>query len=201
MPRHPDPHRKPVLLEKILDHLLDKSLASLSFRTLAKALGVSTFTLVYHFGTRAELVSEIVGAISSRAAVIEQELIDNPGTLEVYFEGHGHSWDWTLEPRNRQLQRLEFEAAMLEALAPEEYTHTRRLFDTWVRIGRTALVSFGVPEADAELESRVLVDTFFGIQYDLLVTGDEERATAEFHHAMEHHRVRVEALLAGDRVV
>lgn len=132
--------------------------------------------------------------------LLDKSLADNPGTLEVHLEGHDLFWGWMLEPRNRQLQRLEFEAAMLEALEPDDYTHTRRLFDTWVRIGKTALLSFGVPEHDAEMESRVVVDTFFGIQYDLLVTQDEQKATAAFHRAMEQHRLRLEALIAEARV-
>ena len=66
MSRRPDPERKPELVAQILDYLLDKPLSSLTFRTLASGLGVSTFTLVYHFGTRAELLSEIVAAISGR---------------------------------------------------------------------------------------------------------------------------------------
>ena len=66
MPRHPDPLRKPQLLAEILDYLLDKSLASVSFRTIAQALGFSTYTLVYHFGSRAQLMREIMEAVTER---------------------------------------------------------------------------------------------------------------------------------------
>src|ERR1700710_3131750 len=106
MPRHPDPLRKPQLLAEILDYLLDKSLASVSFRTIAQALGFSTYTLVYHFGTRDELLSEIVAALSTRATGIEELMETAPNTLDRYFEGLEESWKWTLVPRNRQLQRL-----------------------------------------------------------------------------------------------
>src|ERR1019366_7207370 len=118
MPRHPDPSRKPQLLSEILEYLLGRSLASVSFRTIAQALGVSTYTLVYHFGTREELLSEIVAAVSTRATAIEGELITSPDTLETYCAGLESSWQWTLQPRNRQLQRLEFEASLIEALEP-----------------------------------------------------------------------------------
>ena len=63
MSRKPDPGRKPELLEQILDYLVDKPLAKLTLRTLASALGVSTYTLVYQFGTRDELVSDIVAGL------------------------------------------------------------------------------------------------------------------------------------------
>lgn len=197
MARTPDPARKPALLAQTLEYLLDKPLSSLSFRTLAAALGVSTFTLVYHFGTRAQLVHEIVRAISQRATFIESRLVDADATIETYIEGLHLSWQWTLEPRNRQLQRLEFEAGMLEALNPTEYTFTRELFAWWQRIGRDALSGFGLSEADAEVESRLLVDTFHGIQYDLVLNHDVERATAAFERAVDHHRARIVQLVGA----
>ena len=195
MPRHPDPLRKPQLLGEILDYLLDKSLASVSFRTIAQALGFSTYTLVYHFGTRDQLLSEIVAAVSTRATVIEELMESAPNTLERYFEGLEESWEWTLLPRNRQLQRLEFEAALIEALEPRTHTFSRSLFDTWLRIGRDALTFLGMQPAAAELEARLVVDTFYGIQYDFVLNGDAKPATRAFKEAMRLHRERIEALL------
>lgn len=196
MSRKPDPERKPELLSQILDHLLDKPLSSLTFRSLARALDVSTFTLVYHFGTRAELVSEIVRAISARQADIEHRLVSSPGTLDAYYENLAVSWSWTLDPRNRQLQRLEFEASMLEALDPDTHNFSRELYATWLRIGVEALESFGLSRPDAEIEARIMVDAFYGLQYDLVVNHDEARSTAAFERLVQHHRERVEALAA-----
>ena len=194
MSRKPDPERKPELLVQILDYLLDKPLASLTFRTLAKALDVSTFTLVYQFGTRAELVNDIVQAISGRQSDIEDRLVTNPGTLDAYYENLAISWAWTLDPRNRQLQRLEFEASMLEALDPYTHNSNRALYATWLRVGRDALESFGLSPDDAQIEARIMVDAFYGLQYDLVVNGDSESATAAFNRLIEHHRERVETL-------
>lgn len=194
MSRKPDPGRKPELLDQILDYLLDKPLSSLTFRTVAEALGVSTFTLVYQFGTRAELVSDIVGAISSRQADMEHRLVESPGTLDAYYENLAVSWQWTLDPRNRQLQRLEFEASMLEALDPDTHNFSRALYTTWLRVGRDSLESFGLTPDDAEIESRIMVDAFYGLQYDLVVNNDAARSTAAFERLVEHHRERVEAL-------
>jgi AcrR family transcriptional regulator len=194
MARTPDPARKPALLAQTLEFLLDKPLATLSFRTLAASLGVSTFTLVYHFGTRAELIHEVVRAISERATFMERRLVDNV-TLDTYFGNLRLSWEWTLEPRNRQLQRLEFEAAMLESLYPEEYTFGRQVHGFWRRIGRDALAGFGLSDEDAEVETRLLVDTVLGIQYDFVLNDDEAGATAAFHRLMENHRARIEQLV------
>jgi AcrR family transcriptional regulator len=195
MSRLPDLERKPELVANILEYLLDKPLASLTFRKLASALGVSTFTLVYHFGTRAEMVRDVVSAISAREAGIHENFVINPASVDAYFDGLERSWEWTLAPRNRQLQRLEFEASMLEALSPEQHTFVRALFARRQRIGYDALVSFGIGDADAEEESRLVVDTFYGVQFDLVVNGDEAGATAAFSRAVAQHRRRIEELL------
>src|ERR1700712_2528374 len=128
MPRHPDPLRKPQLIQEIVDYLLDKSLASVSFRTIAQALGFSTYTLVYHFGTRERLLYEIVAAVSTRTDVIEDQLLHADDTLDAFFQSFAATWGWTIQPRNRQLQRLEFEAGLIEALEPETHVLSRTLF-------------------------------------------------------------------------
>jgi AcrR family transcriptional regulator len=195
MPRHPDPLRKPQLLAEILDYLLDKSLASISFRTIAQALDFSTYTLVYHFGTRDQLLSEIVAAVSTRTLAVEEQMSNAADTLDTYFRGFEESWAWTLQPRNRQLQRLEFEASLIEALEPDKHEFSRALFATWQRIGQAALTSLGVEPDAAALEVRLLVDNFYGIQYDFVLNGEAEPATRAFTEAMRRHRERIDALL------
>lgn len=191
-----------MLLAQILEYLLDKPLATLSFRTLAKALDVSAFTLVYHFGSRAELLNEIVSAISVRELDIQNALRDSPHSLETYFTGLAVSWEWSVQPRNIQLQRLEFEASVMEALNPGNRHFTRELHSRWRAIGYDAMIDFGISEADAEIESRLIVGLVFGLQYDLVVNQDVEGATAAFTRAMVSHRQRLETLMreAGTRV-
>jgi AcrR family transcriptional regulator len=193
--REPDASRKPVLLAQILEYLLDRPLATLSFRTLADALDVSTFTLVYHFGSRAELLREIVKAISAREQDIHLVAPEEDVTLEAYLARLERSWEWSLQPRNQKLQRLQFEASMLEAQEPI-HTFTRELYRSWHAIGSESLQRLGLRETDAEIESRLMVDSIFGIQYDLVVNQDVDGATAAFRYLVATHRNRVEALLA-----
>jgi AcrR family transcriptional regulator len=197
--REPDAARKPLLLAQILDYLLDKPLSTLSFRTLASALGVSTFTLVYHFGSRAELISDIVWAIAAREKDVQLIRNEQEGTLDAYLEGLERSWEWSVQPHNQKLQRLQFEASMMEAQDPS-HTFTRDLYATWQQIAKDALQSLGLSEADAEIESRLTVDSIFGIQYDLVINQDVERATVAFRHMMAALRVRIVALLAPGAV-
>lgn len=195
MTREPDASRKPQLLAQILEYLLDEPLASLSFRTLARALEVSTFTLVYHFGSRAQLLSDIVAAISARETDIQRNLSENQGTLEAYFDGMERSWEWSVQPRNRKLQRLEFEASMMEAQDPSTHDYTRKLYARWQQIGKDGLQALGLSDADAEVESRLTVDTIFGLQYDLIINGDVDRATDAFNRFRSTQRARLKVLL------
>lgn len=195
MARTVDLERKPALLDQILDYLLDKPLSEMTFRTLARGIGVSTYSLVYHFGTREELMRDIVGAISARARTIENRLTSTEATVATYLEGLELSWEWAVEPRNRQLQRLEFEAGLLEAVGDGGGGIVRALFDHWQSIGREALIGFGLSAEDAEAESRLIVNVFHGIQYDLVLNDDAAAATRAFRRALDQHAAAISALL------
>ena len=190
MTRQADLSKKPALIEKVVDYLLDKPLSALTFRALASALNVSTFTLVYHFGTRADLVREIIAAIATRQRGFETVLDPRTVTMDSYFNGLRRTFELTLLPRNRALQRLEFEAQMLEALEAESPV-TRAAHEGLQHQGRDTLISLGLSREDAIIESRLLVDTFYGIQVGLVVNGDDERATEAFDRALEYHRDRI----------
>src|SRR6187402_2201803 len=90
MTRQADTLKKPALLDQTIDYLLDKPLSALTFRSLATALSVSTFTLVYHFGTRADLVRDIIEAIAYRRRGPEATTAPDQITLEQYLESLRH---------------------------------------------------------------------------------------------------------------
>lgn len=196
MARTADPQRRPALLAQIIDYLLDRPLATLSFRTLATALGVSTYTLVYQFGSRAELLHEIVRAITTRQNTVVDAVKAETGNLEEHLQNLRDSWNWVLRPRNRQLQRLEFEAAMIEAQEPGAEPITPRVFELWHSVGCKALSAMGLSDADASLESRIITTIMYGLQYDLIVNDDEAQTTAAFERALENYEDRLVSLLA-----
>src|ERR1700712_3041674 len=192
--RQADMAKKPALLEQIVDYLIDKPLSALTFRGLATALGVSSFTLVYHFGTRDELVRDIIGAIATRQRGFETVFDPDTVTLASYFVGLRQTFDLTLFPRNRSLQRLEFEAQMLEAVAPD-HALTRIAHEELHSRARDALVAIGVEPVRAALEGQLIIDTFYGIQVGLVVSGDVDRATASFERALQYHREQITPLV------
>lgn len=195
MARPIDTQRRPALLAQIVEHLLGQPLATLSFRTLAAALGVSTYTLVYQFGSRAELLHEIVREISSHRNAVVEAVSAESGDIATHLSNIKESWQWILQPRNRQLQRLEFEASMLEAQDPGLEPITPQVFERWHSSGRQALLRMGLEERDADLEARIITNTIYGLHYDLIVNGDEERTTEAFTRALESYADRIRQLM------
>ena len=196
MTRQADPAKKPALLEQIVDYLIDKPLSALTFRGLASALDVSSFTLVYHFGTRDDLVREIIGAIATRQRGFETVFDPETVTIDSYFVGLRKTFDFTLVPRNRALQRLEFEAQMLEAVAPD-HAVTRIVHEELHSRARDTLIALGLSRAEAAVEAQLIIDTFYGIQVGLVVSGDVKRATAAFDRALQYHRERIGPLVTS----
>jgi len=176
MPRKPDPTRKPELLGQIVEHLRGRSLAAMSFRTLADALGVSTYVFVYHFGNRAELVGELVRAIVAReddVLAVDVELLD-----EAAFEAHlARAWSAAVDDRGRDLRRLETEAALLEVVAGDQDGTARRAPERWPVHLAPWLTARGVPVADAERAARQLAAVLWAAQLDAVLSGDVERAS------------------------
>lgn len=196
MPRRSDPDRKPELLAAIVEHVSEHPLSSVTFRTLAEALGVSPFTLVYHFGTRNELIIEIIRAVTTRQQRVIDAELSVPPSLDAHVEAIRASWLGFLAPTTRALLRLEFEAALMEVTDPGLRAGGRDVHARWVEWGTQALERIGVATEEARVEARILVDQLYGFQLDLVVTGDDRGATAAFDRALDAYRDRVAAILA-----
>lgn len=193
MPRKPDPTRKPELLAQILDHLTGRTLATVSFRTLAEALGVSTYVFVYHFGNRAQLVDEIVRAIVARQDALLA--VDPSGFDEREWRDFmASSWADVSSPRNLQLQRLEYEAAMLEMIDGDFAGVSRQAVAKWHAFTRSWCVGRGVSAERAEVEARLFTDAVYGLTYDALATGEVERVTEAFELHVDGFALRVRHL-------
>jgi AcrR family transcriptional regulator len=193
--RTSDPAKKPALLEQILDYLIDKPLSALTFRGLATALGTSSFTLVYHFGTRDDLVRDLIGAIATRQRGFETVFDPATVTVSSYLDGLRQTFELNLLPRNRAMQRLEFEAQMLEAVS-RDHDFTKVAHAELVSRARDTLVALGLEPTDADTEAQLLLDTFYGIQVGLVVSDDIPRAKAAFTRALQQHERQITPMLA-----
>src|SRR3954469_944224 len=107
MARAPDPARRASLLESATQHVLDHGMAHLSLRPLAQALSTSPRMLLYHFGSKEQLVTEILAAARLRQAELTAGwLAEQPDLSPV--ELLQRFWRWQTD-EHRPFLRLFFE--------------------------------------------------------------------------------------------
>ncbi len=198
MARKANPNRRIVLLDGITEALYSRPIGEISFRTLAESLGVSTYTLVYHFGTREELLQAILQSITDQQNVA-LELVDaDIRTIDDLTAHLEHAFEVMANPENRQLQRIEIEAAMLGVMSPDLLPDARRTYDAWLAVLQSGLRTIGLDEGDAETGARMLLDGMYGIKYDLVLTADVDHATAAFRALVEGFRKRLDPLARSE---
>ena len=97
-----------------MDHVATEPLSRMTFRSLANALGVSTYSFVYHFGSRQETIDAIleegVRQQTETHAGIDVAAFDREQFRDWFKESFRHS----LRETNRTSMRLQFEAGVLE---------------------------------------------------------------------------------------
>ena len=195
MSRPPDLKRKAQLLVEIVDYFAERPLAGLSFRTLALGLGVSTYSLVYHFGTRDHLLSEIVRAVAEQQVAAQEHLDGQPPSVDQFFTRVCAIFNWQFEPQHIKLQRLEFEGAMIETLDREHHTYTRGIYAHWLEVITRLLLNLGIDSSDASTEARILTNLFYGFRYDLVLNDDPVTIKHSFRLALERYREHLSALV------
>jgi len=114
--RKPDPERRTELLDDVVAYFLEHGIHQTSLRPLASGLGTSTYTFVYHFGSKEELVSQVLAAIAERHAVALEQLPD--GSLDAMIRGY---WEWNLVDDCLQQVRVVADARSLVRVAPDLY--------------------------------------------------------------------------------
>lgn len=92
MGRRPDPERRAELLGDVVVYLLEHGVHQTSLRPLATELGTSTYTFVYHFGSKEELLAEALDEIAIRHAAAVEGL--RSGDLDQFIRGY---WDWNVD--------------------------------------------------------------------------------------------------------
>ena len=187
MGRKPNPERKPELLRAVVAELSRSGLAGVSLRPLAHALGVSTYTLSYHFGSKEQLLAEALTYVEE-----EQRRLVAGWTAELGSEPSAAAvieryWAWVSRPENLAQVRLVFEVLTSPQgaeLLPGE--HRRRLMSAWVELIAGELHAQGVPKRRASVEATITASALAGMVLDLLATGDQRRLRTAARALGEH---------------
>jgi AcrR family transcriptional regulator len=166
MPRPVDPHRRAAVLAKAAEYVLERGLAGLSLRPLAKALGTSTRMLLYDFASQEQLIHEILAEIRRR----EESL------LEAEVHTLDDVWRWIAAPEREPFLRLFFEI-YVGALGRKE---AEPLVRDWLEFLRTSWH----PPVD-EVTATLMVAVVRGLLLDRLATGDRDRTDSALRRFAE----------------
>ena len=163
------------LLRRVIDHLAEHGIAKATFRSLAASLNISTYPLVYYFGSKEQLLEAVV-------AEVEQRMRDR---VEMHSEG-GDSlspWQWCLD--NREMLRLDFEILLEQGREAPDGPLANRVFRDWHQLYIGRFMAGGLSREEAGIEATLFIGVIVGLQLDLITTGDVDRTTRAFHRHVE----------------
>ena len=170
--------RRDELLGKIIDVFLDEGISDLSLRPLAGSVGTSARLLIYHFGSKEELLFLALQMIRRRieASLYECASKERPDSLADFLRMF---WRWAVEDSHQRYFRLLFE---MNGLA----MHQRDKFpdEFWGGSGLVSWIHLFEREFDQLSESKegrgastFVMAALNGLLRDLIVTQDLKRTS------------------------
>lgn len=161
MTRKADPRLREELLNRAVDHVSENGLANLSLRPLADALGVAHGTLLYHFGSKEELIMEIIRTGRERQQAFTAE-VDDIVAL----------WKLWSSPSWLPLTRLFFEVYGMALQDPDRFpSFLESAVDDWL----VAITPKHTRKARAQ--ATLELAAFRGLLLDVCATEDRQRTT------------------------
>ena len=173
MGRHPNPGRKDELLDEIVEYLLEEGISDLSLRPLAKALGTSTYTIAYQFGSKDEMLLDVLAHIAEKNQQRNRKAAalatDGGALIESY-------WAEDNSEVGAQWHRLLLEIAVVATRRDDvDVDLTEALVQGRLAQMQQSLGREGVPFGSPETWSTVMLAILNGLAIDRMSTGDDER--------------------------
>jgi AcrR family transcriptional regulator len=181
--------RRDILLGKIVSALLAEGIADMSLRPLAKTVGTSARLLIYHFGTKEQLLTEALAEVRLRIETSLRELAKKnpPESLESFLLMF---WKWALKESNQPYFRLLFEVDGLAKQNPKKFSAEFRRAGSskWIGILEGSFGKLSSGQGGHPGASTLVLAALNGLLHDLLATRDRKRTTAALHCLIEKMR-------------
>lgn len=175
MGRPANPQAKADLLARAAAYVLEHGLTDLSLRPLASAVGVSPRLLLYHFGSKEQLVTAILAAIFQQQA----HLLTAPSPALTPVERLDVLWGQLTSPGMKPFLRSLFEVELRAMDGGGHYAQfAAEALTGWLEIAAMHLTD--APPAVA----RVLLSSLTGLLVIRFSTGDEQ-GTDEGYEALK----------------
>lgn len=173
MSRTADQARRAELLERAVDYVCRHGLAELSLRPLAKAVKSSPRVLLYYFGSKENLVVEIVrrGRGRQRAMMANLKLTD----LSAPEVSRALWREWS-KPEWEPLTQLSFEIYTLALRDTSRFPgYLHDAIHEWLDALEVCTMLPGYTRAQADALGTLLIAGFRGFLLDLLATHERAR--------------------------
>ncbi|MFI6730228.1 TetR/AcrR family transcriptional regulator [Streptomyces atratus] len=166
-----DGDRRSQLVNAAVDYVAAHGIADLSLRGLGAAIGVSHRMLIHYFGSKEQLLIEIVRTSEQRQRDLLSRLRLEPGLSPA--DAARRLWQQLTDPRLAGQERLFFEICV-HALRgrPEAAPVLEGLVNDWLEPLMAAEIAAGANPAVARNRARLGLATVRGLLLDLLATGD-----------------------------
>jgi AcrR family transcriptional regulator len=164
------------LLDRCVAYLQESGFSDASLREIAAGVGTSHRMLIYHFGTREQLLTDVVGRIeATQRAALADLFADEDDLAEI----GRRFWRRLSDPALAPAERLFFEICS-HAVYGRSWTAQFRetVVAAWVEPIAELLVRHGYPAREARRRARLGVAATRGLLMDLLLTGDREAVDA-----------------------
>jgi AcrR family transcriptional regulator len=173
--RRPDPERRQALLGAVVEHLLLNGLDHVSLRTVAEDGGTSARMLVYHFGSKDELMAEALEEARRQQRTVFTRWIA-PVAGELYSVTLRKAWAFFESEQAMQYHRLfqQLAAASREPGSPHGGFAARSVLD-WLPVVQSGFAASGLDTRAAAALATMTLATVRGLIMDLMATGDVAR--------------------------
>jgi AcrR family transcriptional regulator len=175
MARPADPGIRVRLRDQAVGYVMTHGIGDLSLRPLAKALKTNARMLIYHFGSREELMREILAGLREReSGRIERWMKSGrkPRSMPEFLRWY---WRRISAPQARSAVRLVFELYALALRNPREYPG---VLEEPVAFWPKLVKAMGVESEVDEVEATLLLAASRGLLLDLCATSDRRRTGA-----------------------
>jgi AcrR family transcriptional regulator len=168
-----NPETKPDLLERIANYVLENGLIDLSLRPLAATLDTNARMLLYHFGSKEQLVIEVLGTIQQRQQAALEQIIVPKLAPKTRFK---RLWAWLSAPEQIPFLRTLFEVELRAIDGTKIYQEfARASLLAWMDV-----VGLNLTRASPATINFVTA-ALVGLLLDRFSTGDIARTEAAFN--------------------
>ena len=179
--RNPGRTPKEKHLEAVVEVALAGGIADQSLRAIAEAAGTSHRMLIHHFGSREELLVQVIRAVEARQRAALSEL--SAGSGEVTGDLASHFWKQLRSPELAPQERLFFEVYG-QALQGRRWATPmlEGVVEDWIGPVAAMLQAQGASLETARAVARLYVAVGRGLLLDVLATGDDHEVDAAMRY-------------------